>query len=291
MGELHRAHPEEQGNLQERETGALGDLAIIVGFIQDLAPAIAMPSFSNNKRQAFVSRSEALEKKLNDLKNLIDLRDFVVLIDNLLEPGVAEGALKALDEFTIEMAGTKMGFLYDDLIEDSLSDLASQYEQIKAKMEQSLKYEPPKPALPTKSTELRVQQRRQKGKTRPTHSSIYESVRATETSGKEGTAPPTQTFKIDPSTAGVFTRLFAKSQARGSVGWESFGTAMAKLGFSVLPRYGSVCTFFQPDNMTVRKLFIIHRPHQSRIEGYRTLISARRLKRMYGWNERTFQVN
>lgn len=85
---------------------------------------------------------------------------------------MAEGALKALDEFTIEKAGTKMGLLYDDLIEDSLSDLESQYEQVKAKMEQGLKYELPKPSMPTESTELRVQQRRQKEKTRPPHSSI-----------------------------------------------------------------------------------------------------------------------
>lgn len=172
LGELHRAHPEERENLQEREADSLGDLAIIIGFIQDLAPVIAMPSFSNNKGQAFISRFQALEKELSDLKNLIDLRDFVVPIDNLLEPGVAEGALKALDEFTIEKAGTKMGSLYDDIIEDSLSDLESQYEQVKAKMEQGLKYELPKPSMPTESTELRVQQRRQKEKTRPPHSSI-----------------------------------------------------------------------------------------------------------------------
>lgn len=160
MGELHQAHPEEREKLAEREIDSLGDLAIIIGFAQDLASIVPMPTFSTSKGQAFVSRSQELEKELSVLKGQIDLRDFVVPIDNLLEPGVAEGALKALDEFLIEKAGTKMDILYHDLIEDSLSDLQSQYEQLKAKMEQGLKYEPPKPSLPTESTELLVQQRR-----------------------------------------------------------------------------------------------------------------------------------
>lgn len=77
-------------------------------------------------------------------------------------------------------------------------------------------------------------------------------------------------------------RLFAKAQARGSVSWELFGSAMAKLGFSVLPKYGSVYTFYPPDGMAVKKPFTIHQPHQSGFEGYRTLILAKRLKRMYG---------
>lgn len=201
---------------------------------------------------------------------------------------MAEGALKALDEFIIEKAGTKMDH---DLIGESLSDLQSQYEQVKAKMKQDLKYEPPKHSIPRESAELRVLQRRQKEKTRPPRSSIYEPAKPAKSSCEEEIAPPSQTFKVDVSTAEVFARLFAKSQVRGPVAWESFGSAMAKLGFSVLPNYGSVYKFYPPNDMAVKRPLTIHRPHQSMIEGSRALILARQLKRVYGWDEGTFQVD
>jgi hypothetical protein len=36
---------------------------------------------------------------------------------------MAEGALNALDQFIIDKIGTKMGFLYQDLIEDYILDI------------------------------------------------------------------------------------------------------------------------------------------------------------------------
>lgn len=130
---LHKSYPRERENLQGREFNAFGDLAVVVAFIQDLSPRISLPPLSRNKGQLFVSRTKELETELNGLKAEIDLTNFVAPIDNLLEPGMADKALNALDQFIIYKAGSKLGFLYQDLIEDCFSDLVKQYEQIKQK--------------------------------------------------------------------------------------------------------------------------------------------------------------
>lgn len=293
LSDLHEAHPTEREKLGEREADALGDLAVIIEFIQDLSPVISMPSLSRKKGQMFVSRSHELEVELGQVKNDIDLRDLVVPIDNLLEPGIAERALEKLDHFVIEKTGTKMGFLYQDLVEDCLSDLRNQYDRVKAKLEQADKTEwSPLPVTTSEPPEKRVEQRRQKEKTRPSHSSAYEITPHEGTPAAEESASSqlSQTFKVGPSTAEVFSTLFARPQSRGSVSWAAYVAAMAELGFSVLPKFGSVYTFFPPESMAVKKSLTVHRPHTSRIEGYLVLIFARRLKRVYGWGEGTFET-
>ncbi|CAI7609727.1 unnamed protein product [Penicillium palitans] len=290
LGEYHKSHPQEREELEDREADALGDLAIIIGFIQDLSSVIPIPSFSNNKGQMFASKAQELKSEFNQVKDQLDLLDFVVPIDNLLEPGVANGALKKLDQFAIEKFGTKMGFLYQDMVTDCLSRIQDQCNEAKAKLAQGLKAE--WSSTPVKTPELtvvRVEQRRQKEKTRPSHSSIYDIVTPELPSPQEPVSLP-RTFKIDESTAEIFARLFSKSESRGPVAWAAFAEAMAKLGFSISPKYGSVYTFYPPDSMTVQKSFTVHRPHQSKMEGYRVLMVARRLRSLYGWSEETFQV-
>ncbi len=66
---------------------------------------------------------------------------------------------------------------------------------------------------------------------------------------------------------------------------------MADLGFSVVPKFGSVYTFLPPESMGVKQSITVHRPHKSRIEGYKLLIFSQRLKRVYGWEEMTFEVS
>lgn len=295
----YESHPVEQEDLQEREFGALCDLAAVVGFMQDLSPAISMPALSRKKGQMFVSRSQDLEAELNKIKDEVDLRDFVVPIDNLLEPGMAEGALKALDRFIIEKTGTKLGFLYQDLVEDCFSDLEHQYRQVKARIEKDEKAKKeeqpawiPFPETAPQPPEKRVEQRRQKEKTRPSHSSVYEIVapRAGPAAAEEPAPPPSQTFKVSQSTVQVFSTLFDKSESRGTVNWAAFQGAMADLGFSVMPKYGSVYSFLPPASMAASKSFTVHRPHKSQIEGYLIPIFARRLKRLYEWGEKTFEV-
>jgi len=46
-----------------------------------------------------------------------------------MEPGMAERALNALDQFVIDNTGVKMGFLYQNLIEECLSDIQEYYQQ------------------------------------------------------------------------------------------------------------------------------------------------------------------
>lgn len=291
LADLHQAHPTEREKLSEGEADSLSDLAVIIGFIQDLSPVISMPSLSRKKGQMFVSRSQQLETELNTLKGEIDLRDFAVPIDNLLEPGMAEGALRALEQFVIDKTGTKMGFLYQDLVDDCFSDLRNQYEHIKAKFERKDKTE--WSALPTPTTpqlEKRVEQRREKEKTRPLRSSVYEIAPSPETNPLEDLDLSPQTFTVSSSAAEVFAALFAKSEARGSVAWVAFEAAMAEVGFSVMPKFGSVFTFSPPETMAIKKSLTLHRPHQSRIEGYMVLIISRRLKRVYGWGKETFVV-
>jgi hypothetical protein len=212
--------------------------------------------------------------------------------------------LKKLDQFVIDKVGTKMGFLYEDLVHECLAVLENQYQLAKAKMEEQAKAAAmdqqqkmdwtPTPIPAPQPREERVEQRRQKEKTRPAHSSLYEITSSrTEppaTSTAEESEPSPQTFKVSASTAGVFETLFKKMQSRGAVDWVDFVAAMADLGFSVVPKLGSVYTFLPPASMGVKRSITVHRPHKSRIEGYLLLIFSRRLKRVYGWGEETFVV-
>lgn len=60
---------------------------------------------------------------MTDIKGHIDLCDFAISIDNLKKPGMMRGALIALEKFIVKKTGTKMGFLYQELIEDALAAL------------------------------------------------------------------------------------------------------------------------------------------------------------------------
>jgi hypothetical protein len=248
-----------------------------------------MPSFSRKNKQGFVSRLQELEVELNQLKKQVDLREFVVPIDNLLEPGIAANALRMLDQFVVEKAGTKMVLLYQDLVEDCLSGLQEQHQKLKTRLKDDEMDSFPHPVAAPQPEE-RVERRRQKEKTRPPHSSAYEFAPGEDMPVTQAPSPSPQIFKVSFSTAEVFTTLFTKSMSRGSINWSAFEAAMTDLGFSVIPKFGSVYTFYPPDTMAVKKSFTAHRPHQSKIEGHVTLIFAQRLRRVYGWSEHIFEV-
>ncbi|KAI0097179.1 hypothetical protein GGR51DRAFT_541676 [Nemania sp. FL0031] len=296
LDELHSPAPQKRDDLREGVIDALGDLAVIVAFIQSLSPAISMPAFSRKKGQRFVTGAAELETELNKVKPELDLADFAVPIDNLLEPGMAVAALKAFDEFIIEKTGTKIGFLYLDLIDDCITKLHEHLEmqaQREAAKETDKQAEYiPFPPEPSKEPSARVQERRQKEKTRPAHSSVYEITSTDLEAVAAVQAPPSplEPLKVKSATAEVFSTLFGKAESRGSVPWVNFESALAELGFSVIPKFGSVFTFFPPESMAIQKPITLHRPHQSRIEGYLLLVFARRLNRLYGWGQETFQV-
>lgn len=291
LSDLYKTSPSEREELTEREVDSLSDLAIITSFIQDLSPAISMPSLSRKKNQPFVFRIQELDGEINGLKTKIDLRDFVVPIDNLLEPGVASEALMLLDQFVIENAGTKMGFLFQDLVEECLVEVERQYMLVKKRTEQREPAEVTPTPLPVPEPRERyVEQRKQKEKTRPSHSSVFEIVATSEE--EESLEEEQHTiFKVRASTAEVFSTLFAKAESRGSVSWTAFVSAMTDLGFSVIPKFGSVYAFLPPESMPVSKSLTLHRPHKSEIDKYRAIVYAKRLRRVYGWNEKTFVVD
>ncbi|KAL6906727.1 hypothetical protein GGI43DRAFT_431063 [Trichoderma evansii] len=259
----------------ERELDAFGDLIVITAFIQDLSLAISMPAVSCKKAQMFVSWSRKLDTKLNKLRSEIDLRDFAVPIGNLLEPGMANGALTKLGQFVVSKMGSKMGLLYQDLVEKCFTNLEIQYQAAKEKLEKT-EYIPLPTTDPQSANEI-VEQKKIKEKTRPSQPTMFEIIQTPELPEEE-----------DPIYQ-VFSTLFNKSEARGSISWAAFEGAMAELGFSVTPKYGSAYTFSPPDSMNEKKSFTVHRPHKSHIEGYLIPIFARRLRRTYGWNESTFK--
>ncbi|KAH7160811.1 hypothetical protein EDB81DRAFT_924048 [Dactylonectria macrodidyma] len=273
LSELHESHPREREKLHESEAYALSNLAVIIVFFQDLSSAISLPSPTRRKGHFFSCRLQELERELGLVRKEIDLRDFAVPIKNLMDPRMAKGALRELDAVVIQKTGTKMGFLYQDLVDDCFSNLEAQYQRELAKLEQKQNSEnelaPLLRSIP-QSPQKQVEQRGQKEKTRPSHSSAYEIAPELTSPVEDKTTPPSQTFEVGSSTAKVFSTLFEKSQARGSVHWPEFVAAMVDLGFS--------------------KSLTLHRPHKSCIEGYLVLMFAQRLKRVYGWGEHTFET-
>jgi hypothetical protein len=295
---LHRAHPLEQEKTTEQEFYSLGDLAVIVTLLQSLSTVTQLPTVSNKKGQMCVSGYSSLENELRQIKNEVDLSDFVIPIDNLLEPNMATGALTTLDAYILDKTGTKLGFLYQDLVDKCVSDIHTQYEEQKAKLKEgTLKPEYVVPTAPDtpQTPESWIQQRRQKEKTRPAHSSIYEITPPTAPTTPTSTdkpAQPRQTFKVKTSTFAVFSALLSRSSApRGSITWDAFVSAMADLGFSVIPKMGSIYTFVPPDTVAMQRGITLHRPHQASIEGPLVLVYSRRLQRVYGWDETTFVVS
>lgn len=294
LGDLHKSHPLDRENIGERVIDSTNDLAVIIGFIHDLSSVVSIPPLSNKNGQIFIRKSEGLQVELNTLKKQVDLRDFVVPIDNLLEPGKAKDVLNKLDKFIVEKTGTKMGFLYQDLVEDCLVDLQTQYEQAQVRLKEGAKIQVdslPPPPVTSQPEQKRVEQRKQKEKTRPAHSSVYGFTQMdVGLHIEELTLSPPQTFKVSSSAAEVFTTLFTKSLSRGAINWTAFEAAMAELGFSIQPKLGSIYTFYPPDTMAVKRPFNAHRPHESKIEGRIILIFAQRLRRVYGWGQETFEV-
>lgn len=282
-------YDEDRKRLRESEVAALGDLAVIVSFMHFTSTAFTMAPVSRKLGVLFTARSTDLDTELSNLKPTADFGDYLVPMHNLLEPQVAAGALGALDEFIIKETGARLGSLYEDIVKDALDDLEEKYVEAKARQEKAGKKTTyvPLPGGPPLSTGERLAHRKAKEKTRPAQASVY-TISAPENPEVVITKPEQQ-FQVKSATASLFATLFSRSEGHGSLSWTSFEAAMADLGFSVTPKGGSVFTFNPPDSMNSRPI-TLHRPHVSEIEGYKLLIIARRLQRVYGWSARSFVV-
>ncbi|RBQ79729.1 hypothetical protein FVER14953_21154 [Fusarium verticillioides] len=154
-----------------------------------------------------------------------------------------------------------MASLYQDELEKAFRNVEEEYQQAKNKANTDSKTGfVPIDTAPV-DTKERIETRRQKEKTRPEHSSVYAITPITDSAEEKEPGKPTQPLKVSSSTAEVFATLFDKTQSRGSVSWSSFEAAMSELGFSVLPRFGSVYTFRPSEDMDIKRPVSIHRPH------------------------------
>ncbi|KAF5714562.1 hypothetical protein FMUND_7371 [Fusarium mundagurra] len=288
LSDLYKAHPLERERLYERESRTLYDMAASIAFVQDLSAVYSLPSSSRKKGNLLVTGLQDVDAELNQIKKEVDLRDYAAPIDNLLEPGMSPKALEVLDQSVIDKTGAKIGSLYQDELEKAFRNVEEQYQQAKNKANKDSKADFVPIATTPVDAKERIETRRQKEKTRPEHSSVYAITPNTDSAEEKEVLKPAQPVKVSSSTAEVFATLFDKTQSRGSVSWSSFEAAMSELGFSVLPRFGSVYTFRPSENMDIKRPVSIHRPHQSQIEGFLILILARRLNRAYGWSEDSF---
>ncbi|KAI0439654.1 hypothetical protein F4803DRAFT_568229 [Xylaria telfairii] len=287
-----------RGNLYGGDIDAIGHVIFILVFISALSHVVSVPTFNRKSGRRFTAGAAELGTELDQVKAEIDLADLVTPINGLVEQEKAKAALAAFDEFVVHKTGTKMGFHYQDLVYDSLAKLRghlaahTQREAAKHTEDDNKSGYIPFPTEPPKPPEVRVQKRRQKEKTRPAHSSVYEIPSSDpEAADAAAAPPPPEPFIVKPAVAEVFSTLFDRTQSHGSIPWASFEAALAELKFSVIPKVGSAYTFFPPENMAIQKPVTLHRPHKSRIERHVLLVYARRLNRLYGWGQDTFQTS
>lgn len=290
---LHKAHHSERRKLGVRQSETLWDLFAIVQLVQDLPSVVSIPLFSRKKRRAFVSKSRKLGAELGQIGRHLSSQESSILLSRLSEPKTAKEALNKLDEMVAEKAGTKMSILYQNLVQECISNIRKQHPEAEPEyvQENAAKWVPlPASSQQSPRRQIEPQRRRQKTKTRPAHSSALETAPPEELPAPQQVAATPQILTVSSSTAAVFSTLFRKSQARGSVSWVAFEAAMADVGFAITPNCGSIYNFLPPDNLAVQRPFTFHRPHDSHIEGHLLHVLARRLKRVYDWDEDTFRT-
>ncbi|KAH7029015.1 ipa protein [Microdochium trichocladiopsis] len=321
---LRQSHPMDWERLVSVAYYALGDLITIVLFTQSLGQAISVPAFSRKKGQQFVAESSKLETEMNKIKPELDLTEFAAPLEMLLEPGMAEQALKKLDDFIVDKSGAQIGFLYEDLISGCVQNLEAIKENSSKGSGDQRDAFVPLPAADTATTaQAQIQQRREKAKTRPTQSStlaITTPAEGTKAADKDNIETTEQSAEprvsVKGTTAKTFATIFSKSEKRSPITWTAFEAAMGDCGFAVVPKQGSIYTFELPstnvaendaglgknataagDNKgtvshsTGYSSITTHRPHQSIIEGYDLLYLASRLRRRFGWSASTFEVS
>ncbi|EDO00331.1 hypothetical protein SS1G_14201 [Sclerotinia sclerotiorum 1980 UF-70] len=293
LDDLYRLHPAERSEVHDGILDAFGELAVIASFVQALSATVTLPPRNPRRGQLYASRLNNLLGELESLKYEVELSRFAVPMENLLEPGMTEGAIDALDQLTARRMGTNTGFLYQDLVADCVTQIQTHYEQQKDRVAQIGK-KPPKtfedPTHEASAPDILIQRRKEKHKARPADVSPYDITRDTAKSTQVEASESPLVFKVNKNTSQVFSTMFAKSEARGSVNWSAFEAAMVDLKFSVMPKFGSVYTFSPGENVGAEKSITFHRPHKSEIEGWKLIMFASRLRRVYGWNEGSFEL-
>ncbi|KAH9226395.1 hypothetical protein K456DRAFT_42937 [Colletotrichum gloeosporioides 23] len=102
---------------------------------------------------------------------------------------------------------------------------------------------------------------------------------------KETLSTPAPPKTVNLVTAEAFWTIMGKTRARTRVSWNAFGRAMGCLGFSIARCSGSAVTFAPEAGVMEKRSITLHRPHNGQIEGCRSLILARQLGKVYGWEK------
>lgn len=300
LTEANKMLPMMQKAMAPWELNALEDLVGVVVFNRELATAVTMPPVSRRKGQTFGSRVQKLEVDLVQLKPEVDLLSPAIPIEHLLEPDRTLEALERVSRFISDKMRASFESLYKDLVQDCLADVETRHQRQQDKVRKRAAAAGaewiPFPSAPIEPAEKPVEQKREKEKTRPAHSSVNDPIAPASPPAPSPKLTVQQpTFKVSASTAAVFAALFDPSQARGSIDWAAFMAAMVELGFTAepAPGGGSGYTFSPPESMGVTRAFGAHRPHGShgsRVEGAMLAKFARRLKKKYGWDQDSFEV-
>ncbi|KAI8295543.1 hypothetical protein K4K56_011361 [Colletotrichum sp. SAR 10_98] len=234
------------------------------------------PVPSRKKAQFFVTRAQELEAELNRLKS--DLGP--VLTRNALDDGLIDSALERLDEIVAEKLGTRLGFLYEDLIQDSFAYLDKQYNHAKANGETdctALAVEPHEPS------EKLVESRKERGKSRSSSRSQFDIL-----SSARESVPALPTIKVEyESMIETFKSLIGKSEPREAADWPAFNLAMKELGFRVIRTADGLNHAFESSKFGC-KLLAVSPPYKGKFEGDSALVLGQRLNKAYGWTEATF---
>ncbi|KAL3474037.1 hypothetical protein BJX99DRAFT_260739 [Aspergillus californicus] len=270
----------------QAEYDAVDELSCIAGFLQTLQASLRLPPKNGQRGHFFLSEFRKQNRLLDSIKEDVDLSRFVVSKGNLLQPGVAQRTLVALDEYVEKKTGVGMGVLYEALGGDSIKLLRTEYTNTKSltdEMQRKLSLSDPV------AEEETIAQRQEKAKSRPAHSSVYSIVDETNEIEPQP-VPESPVYQVKKETLEVFTAIFSKSEHHGSVHWTAFQAAMTELKFSVFPRHGSVYSFIPPPGFIPPRSFVVHRPHQAAIEGRMVSYIAHRLNKIYGWDLDSFQL-
>lgn len=254
----------------------------------------------------FNSRYKAVNKKLDTVRksNQLDVSRYAFPVVKLKEQDMITSALGELDQHVANKAGKAVRLLYQDIVQDCLSGLEKRFMDEKAQQEtSSASGQPPAASAAPGTSSLGVTEgtqehkKKKKKKTRPSPASdVHPPLAANEPEPAAvvpvpqllNPAPPAQ--NVSAATADIFLRLFDRSKIRGPIRWSGFQSAMVEIGFSIRPAMGSMYTFTPPEHMSDLQPVTLHRPHRARIEGHVIFRFSLRLRRLYGWNEGSFEA-
>ena len=267
--DLIRAHPV---NREYYMTGpmfhALGRLATTLRVILGInLESSNLPDARRKKGGALPAAMWKLNQDLQEIRG-----DFVAnhaplsTMADANNQQTADAAGQSLDTFVTGQKGKTIGGLFEDIINDCLS-------QVRARIGS------PAAAIPDPNAP-QAQENEDRDSTEDSSPPITTPI-----SPKEPKKP--EPIVTSPSTLTTMKTLFKDSNAN-TITWAAFVTAMKGIGFQIQLEDCGVITFNPDDQEMYEDLFTVQRPHQDGIEGAQSILLSERLKEVFKWDERVF---